>query len=58
MLGSARAAPQISLDRAALTALAGRGLATVSPVAGDASPAVIIMITAAGRAAQLAEGST
>jgi hypothetical protein len=54
MLDSTRWAPQVSLNSAAWTTLAGRGLVTVSPAARDASPTVIITITEAGRAAQLA----
>jgi hypothetical protein len=53
MLGSARAVPQVSLNPAAWTALASRGLITVSPAPNDASPAVIVTITEAGKAALL-----
>jgi hypothetical protein len=55
LLGSAKAAAQqVSLDAAAWTSLAERGLVTVASAGAASSPAVIITITAAGRAAQLA----
>lgn len=54
MLGSAKAAAQVSLNAAAWASLADRGLVTVTPSGANSSPAVIVTITAAGRAAQLA----
>ena len=54
LLGSAKLGPLASVNPAAWAALAGRGLVTISPVDGNANPAVIVTITEAGRLAQLA----
>jgi hypothetical protein len=54
MLGSAKAAAQVSLNAAAWAPLADRGFVTVTPSGAKSSPAVIVTITAAGREAQLA----
>ncbi len=54
LLGSAKLGPLASVNPAAWTALADRGLVTISPAGGDPNPAVIVTITEAGRAAQLA----
>jgi hypothetical protein len=55
LLGSAKLAPQlVSLNPAAWSPLSDRGLIDVQPLAGT-SPAVVVTISAAGRAASLLE---